>query len=97
MLQSKLIEFALLPLRIIAGVGLMIHGLPKILDIGKTRLLYKYGSTSRLGNLDRTIRIHRWFGYFMRFLNKNCSRVTSNRDDRFYSISENIKRIYWWF
>ena len=37
MLQSKLIEFAPLPLRIIAGVGFMIHGLPKILDIGKTQ------------------------------------------------------------
>src|SRR6187402_1440119 len=37
MLQSKLIEFAPLPLRVIAGVGFMIHGLPKILDIGKTQ------------------------------------------------------------
>ena len=37
MLQSKLIEFAPLPLRIIAGVGFMIHGLPKILHIGKTQ------------------------------------------------------------
>ena len=38
MLQSsRLIEFAPLPLRIIAGVGFMIHGLPKILDIGKTQ------------------------------------------------------------
>ena len=37
MLQSKLIEFAPLPLRVIAGVGFMIHGLPKILEIGKTQ------------------------------------------------------------
>jgi putative oxidoreductase len=38
MLQSsRLIEFAPLPLRTIAGVGFMIHGLPKILDIGKTQ------------------------------------------------------------
>ena len=37
MLQSKLIEFAPLPLRVVAGVGFMIHGLPKILDIGKTQ------------------------------------------------------------
>ena len=38
MLQSsRLIEFAPLPLRIIAGVGFMIHGLPKILNIGKTQ------------------------------------------------------------
>ena len=44
MLQSKLIEFAPLPLRIIAGVGFMIHGLPKILDIGKTQ-----GSFANMG------------------------------------------------
>jgi putative oxidoreductase len=37
MLQYKLIEFAPFPLRVIAGVGFMIHGLPKILDIGKTQ------------------------------------------------------------
>ena len=37
MSQSKLIEFAPLPLRVIAGIGFMIHGLPKILDIGKTQ------------------------------------------------------------
>ena len=37
MLQSKLIDFAPLPLRVIAGVGFMIHGLPKILEIGKTQ------------------------------------------------------------
>ena len=38
MLQSsRLLESAPLPLRIIAGVGFMIHGLPKILDIGKTQ------------------------------------------------------------
>jgi putative oxidoreductase len=44
MLQSKLIEFAPLPLRIIAGVGFMIHGLPKLLDIGKTQ-----GSFTNMG------------------------------------------------
>ena len=38
MLQSKLIEFALLPLRVVAGVGFMIHGLPKILDSSFTNM-----------------------------------------------------------
>ena len=38
MLQSsRLIEFAPLPLRIIAGIGFMIHGLPKLLDIPGTQ------------------------------------------------------------
>ena len=44
MLQSKLLEFAPLPLRVIAGLGFMIHGLPKILDIGKTQ-----GSFTNMG------------------------------------------------
>ena len=38
MLQSsRLIEFAPLPLRIIAGIGFMIHGIPKLLDIPGTQ------------------------------------------------------------
>ena len=38
MLQSsRLLEFAPLPLRIITGIGFMIHGLPKLLDIPGTQ------------------------------------------------------------
>jgi putative oxidoreductase len=98
MLQSRLIEFAPFPLRIIAGIGFMIHGLPKILDIGKTQ-----GSFTNMGvppDLAILIGLLEFIGglaILLGFLNKNCSRVTSNRDDRFYSISENIKRIYRWF
>jgi len=33
---SKIADFGPLPLRIIAGIGLMIHGFPKLLDISGT-------------------------------------------------------------
>jgi putative oxidoreductase len=91
MLQSKLIEFASLPLRVVAGVGFMIHGLPKILDIGKIQ-----GSFTNMGvppDLAILIGLLEFIGGLAILL----GFLTRIRDDRFYSISENIKRIYWWF
>ena len=50
------------------------YGPPKILDIGKTRILYEYWITSRPGNLNRPIRIHWTFGYSVRFLRQELQQ-----------------------
>jgi hypothetical protein len=75
----------------------MIHGLPKLLDITNTQ-----NSFTNMGlppELAVIIGLLEFIGGLAILLGiyKNCRRITSNKYDRCYIISEIIKRIYRWF
>ena len=81
--HQKLINFAPIPLRIIAGFGFMIHGLQKLLDIPNTQNAFiNMGLTSELaifvGLLEFIGGLIILFGSF----DKNCFNFVSNKYDR---------------